>query len=92
MVDRSIAAKQPILIDKRYLNLYPDPSGVQHDERKSNPLLPLAEGLRKIPNNAPLHPSVIERFKIPQVVHFDEVKPYRPSTLRHHESVKHFYQ
>lgn len=91
MVSCSKAAKHPILVDENYLRIYPDPLGVQHDERKRGSL-PWRMGLRKIENDAPLHPSVIARFEAPAVVHYDEVMPYRPQSLRHHNSVAHYYE
>ena len=51
-----------------------------------------AEGFRKIDPNAPLHPSVIERFDLKGVLHYDEVAPYRPELLRNHNKVKHLYE
>lgn len=91
MVERSLKAKYPILIDDHYLRIYPNSKGVQHDERK-NGWMPWKLGLRKIPDDAPLHTSVIERFKADHVVHFDEVKPYRPCSLKSHQSVKKHYK
>jgi hypothetical protein len=90
MLEKSLIAKYPIYVDNRYLHLYPDSSGVQHDERKTS-FIPWPGALREIPIDAPLHPSVIERFKASAVTHFDEVKPYRPIPLRNHKDVKDFY-
>ena len=91
MVERSKSAKYPILLDEHYLRSYPDGTGVQHDERKTS-MLPWKLGLRNIPNDAPLHPTVLERFKAASVVHYDEVKPYRPESLRTHNSTKQYYE
>jgi hypothetical protein len=51
-----------------------------------------AKGVRKIDPNAPLHPSVIERFAMDGVLHYDEIAPYRPESLREHSKVKHLYE
>jgi uncharacterized protein (DUF2235 family) len=50
-----------------------------------------ALGYRTIPHDAPLHPSVIERFQSPSVLHYDVSVPYRPWPLREHEHVKVYY-
>lgn len=91
MVERSKSAKHPILIDEHYLRIYPDAAGVQHDERKAG-TVPWKLGLRTIPQDAPLHPSVIERFNAGAVVHYDEVIDYRPEPLKDHQKVKHLYK
>lgn len=49
------------------------------------------EGLREPPNDAPIHPSVVERFAHPNVLIYGDTRPYRPEKLRHHKSVSHFY-
>jgi uncharacterized protein (DUF2235 family) len=49
------------------------------------------EGLRQIPNDAPLHPTVMERFELPSVLAYDVTIPYRPEALRHHQMVKKYY-
>ena len=51
-----------------------------------------AEGIRNIARDAPLHPSVIERFRLAEVLLYDVSGPYRPESLRNHEKVKHLYQ
>ena len=49
------------------------------------------EGLRQIPTDAPLHPSVKDRFKLTSVLHYDETLAYRPEPLRYHDEVKGYY-
>ncbi len=90
MVDSSKSIKHPILVDDHYLRIYPDATGVQHDERKRG-WLPWKLGLRSIPDDAPLHPSVMDRIKAKSVVHFDEVKPYRPEPLQNHQDTSNHY-
>jgi len=91
MVDRVTNIKHPVLINGQFLHLHPTPSGMQHDERKSSSI-PWSPGNRTIPNDAPLHASVIARFESESVLHYDEIKPYRPQPLRNHNDVKHFYE
>jgi uncharacterized protein (DUF2235 family) len=50
------------------------------------------EGLRSVPEDAPLHPSVLERFEHPGVLAYDVTAPYRPQALRRHQQVAHFYR
>ena len=80
----------PIKIAGCSLWVFPDPSGGQHNERKSG-IVPWTEGRRDIETDAPLHSSVIERFKLNGVLIFDRVQPYRPESLRNHRDVKQFY-
>ena len=46
---------------------------------------------RDIDNDAPLHPSVLERFAAPAILNYDLIGPYRPEPLRNHEQVKRYY-
>ena len=46
---------------------------------------------RDIDNDAPLHPSVLERFAAPAILNYDVMAPYRPEPLRNHELVKQYY-
>jgi Uncharacterized alpha/beta hydrolase domain (DUF2235) len=49
------------------------------------------EGLRHVPPQAPLHPSVYERLALPAVLVHGHMVPYRPRALRHHgEAGKYF--
>lgn len=91
MLEKAATLPHPLLVDRRYLNLFPDPSGMQHDERKAS-WLPWPKGPRTIPTDAPLHPTVIQRFKLAEVVHFDEMMPYRPDPLRHHKDVSDLFE
>ncbi|MBD9541291.1 DUF2235 domain-containing protein [Ensifer sp. ENS04] len=90
MVDKALAARHPLIVETNWLNLFPSAKGMQHDERKSG-RLPWKMGTRKIPNDAPLHPTVLERFELEAVLHFDEVRNYRPEALRHHSAVAKYY-
>ncbi len=90
MVKRATNVTHPITVDERWLHLYPSSAGVQHDEIKSG-WLPWKSCVRQIPTDAPIHPSVVDRFKLEGVVHYDETKPYRPEGLRTHDAVKQFY-
>ena len=49
------------------------------------------EGFRTVPNDAPLHPSVIERFKRENVLIYGDTIPYRPTNLRGHNEAKQYY-
>lgn len=71
--------------DPSVLNLFPDPTGPQHDEARSNLIFRLAGKLpRDVPPDAPLHPSVRERFDATAVLNYDRFEPYRPDNLRGH--------
>jgi uncharacterized protein (DUF2235 family) len=78
--------------DPSVLKLYPDLTGPQHDETQSSVFRFAPRVLRHIPNEAPLHPSVLERFKAAEVLQYNIMKPYRPENLHNHSAVKHYYQ
>jgi uncharacterized protein (DUF2235 family) len=80
-----------MLVDPALLRTFPDPLGEQHDETASG-IFKLAKKCPRDPiANAPLHPSVLERFRSAGVLQSGHVKAYRPESLRHHDEVKHFY-
>jgi hypothetical protein len=78
-------------VNPAYLQLNPDPTGPQHDETKSSVFKFAGKLVRKADPKCPLHPSVLDRFQAPSVLHYDEIKQYRPENLRNHERVKHLY-
>lgn len=49
------------------------------------------EGYRRVPDDAVLHPSVVERFRRPAVLAHGDMLPYRPLPLRRHPEVAAFY-
>jgi hypothetical protein len=49
------------------------------------------EGHRTIPAEAPLHPSVLDRFRRPGVLVYGKIAPYRPRTLRGHRDVEGYW-
>jgi uncharacterized protein (DUF2235 family) len=88
----------PILLDESVLRVYPSATGPQHDEcRKGFAGIWKRLGFkwnmkyRDIDNDAPLHPSVLQRFAEPAILNYDVMVPYRPEPLRNHEQVKHYY-
>jgi uncharacterized protein (DUF2235 family) len=100
MIESAAGIKDGIKIDKSVLQLYPSASGMQHDERKAGfPVLTKwlrltwREQRRKIPDpKAPLHESVYERFKLPVVLQYNAMAPYRPEPLRTHERLADNYK
>jgi uncharacterized protein (DUF2235 family) len=92
MVEAAQAVPHGIMIDGDVLQLYPSAAGPQHDECKSGRFGRFWEkGRRDVPEDAVLHPSVKERFAQPAVLHYDEMKPYRPENLRRHQDVRQYY-
>jgi uncharacterized protein (DUF2235 family) len=77
--------------DPAWLTLFPDAAGPQHDEKKNGAYRHTRTLVRKIPSDANLHQSVLDRFELPEVLQYDVHKPYRPEALREHELVKHHY-
>lgn len=90
MMQKAASVPFPIRIDAQYLKLFPASSGMQHDERRSG-VIPWTFGLRQIDPMAPLHPSVLERFKLPSVLVYDRMAEYRPEALRNHEDLQAYY-
>lgn len=93
----------PITIQNEKLFLFPDALGKQHSEifslkNKFPKWWPKSmrfawqRKIRPIPNDAPLHPSVIERFKAEHVQQSDQLAAYRPVNLKNHEDVKSFFR
>jgi hypothetical protein len=78
-------------IDGSVFKLYPAPDGMQHDEGRGIVFRFARKIDRTIPNDATLHASVYERFKLVSVLQYDETLPYRPEGLRHHEKLKQYY-
>jgi uncharacterized protein (DUF2235 family) len=99
MIGEARRLPDPILVDDFYLRTSPSGLGVAHDEFKAmKDRLPRwlkafgwTFGARRVPNDAPLHSSVIQRFAASTVVAYDRVGPYRPEALRNHELVKSYY-
>ena len=50
------------------------------------------QGHRRIPRDALLHPSVLDRFRLPGVLVYGDMIPYRPHALRHHVLVGDFWR
>lgn len=87
----SAAVDAGLKYDPSVLQLFPDATGPQHDEARSSFFRFFRKVPREIPIDAPLHPSVIERFKFREILDYDTMKPYRPENLRHHKAVNEFY-
>lgn len=98
MVEQATEIPQPILVDRSLLRLFPWCAGPQHDEVKAGvnwvPRLfyrwiAWKVGARVVPVDAPLHPTVIERFGLESVLQYDVTVPYRraASKASGHEAV-----
>ena len=100
MIEQTLEIPSPIQINSTLLTTHPSSAGVQHDEVRAGIdgvpsslqfLLRWKVGLRKVPIQAPLHPSVIERLQLIGVQQFDVTQPYRPAPLREHQDARQFY-
>jgi T6SS, Phospholipase effector Tle1-like, catalytic domain len=91
MIEAAQQIPNDLKLDGSVLQLYPAADGMQHDECRGLVFRYAQKIDRKIPTDAPLHSSVYERFKLLGVVHYDEMRPYRPEGLRHHEGLKQYY-
>lgn len=86
MVAEAEAIPGGLVVDRGVLRLYPAADGMQHDETRHIPFKWGARILRDIPARAPLDPLVAARMAMPQVLHEDRERPYRPENLRGHET------
>lgn len=89
------------------LRLFPASDGVQHCEivgmrdtiegkvpkslRRFTGRLGWEVQVRKVHHQAPVHPSVVERFALPDVTQCGGSGPYRPAALAGHDLFKHLY-
>jgi hypothetical protein len=99
MVEEAQQLPHPIRIDKARLNLFPDASGLQHCEVESmldgypswwpsRWRLAWATEYREINPDAPLHPTVLERFSQEAgVLKYGVRESYRPKNLVLHQKV-----
>lgn len=97
MLDELRSTENAPIINDSLLHLFPDAGGLQHDEVKSSKdgwftkFFAWKETKRQINPEASLHPTVIQRFEKPFVAQYDQYAPYRPTNLREHVKVQHFY-
>jgi hypothetical protein len=85
------AGKLGLLFDPSVLQRNKSAAGMQHDECKSSFFKYTGRCDRRPPHDAPLHDSVLERFEVGKVLHYDEMKLYRPECLHHHDVVGKYY-
>lgn len=89
--------EHPLVLDDRWLNLFPDPAGMQHDEvqRYSDMFFGLPiwkKSLRTVADGSVLHPSVVQRFASGPVQLFRRWGLYRPENLRNVGEVADYYR
>lgn len=97
MVDEIRSTGEPLILNDKWLNLFPDPAGMQHDEVQSYRErcfgLPIwKKSLRKVEDGSILHPSVVQRFASGPVKVFRKWGLYRPENLRGVSQVASYYQ
>jgi hypothetical protein len=81
-----------LLHDQAWLSLFPDAAGPQRDEKRTGVYHHTRTLARKVPTDAILHQSVLDRFELHEVLQYNILKPYRPVALREHGLVKHHYE
>lgn len=103
MVDQATRLPLPLIIDPTRLNLFPGHQGMQHSEIESmRDAYPAwwpkkykwtwKKEVRKVVADAPLHPTVVERFRAPDgILDYGKTTKYRPENLRDHGVVAPFY-
>jgi uncharacterized protein (DUF2235 family) len=91
MIDAAVHVPNGLEVDRSVLHLFPAADGMQHDETKGYLFRFAKRIVRSIPVDAKLHPSVYDRFRLPAILQYDLMLPYRPEALRHHESLRDYY-
>lgn len=96
MVEELRSTEEPLILNDRWLNLFPDPAGMQHDEvqgyrERYFGLRIWKKALRKVENGSVLHDSVLRRFACGPVKLFREWGLYRPENLRGVSEVASYY-
>ncbi len=99
MIDEGLSVPDGIRISSDKLCLHPSAGGMQHCEVSSmrdsywrwvpnrlRRVWPVK--LREVMKQAPLHPTVVERFKLPAIYKYGIKQKYRPENLRDHELVR----
>jgi uncharacterized protein (DUF2235 family) len=89
MLDAAMAVG--LKYDSSLLHLYPDATGPQHDETRSSVFKYAKKTIRELRNDAPLHPTVIERLRAGKVLNYDRYGDYRPCNLVGHKDTNDFY-
>lgn len=101
MVDEATSAENPLIIDRKKLNLYPDPGGLQHCEiiqlKQSYSswvpeFLRLSWGQKVRPRVSfdGCHDSVLARTKLPSISKMGTLQRYRPEALKSDEKFQKF--
>lgn len=80
-----------LFVDPTVLKLCGRADGIQHDETQSSIFRWTKKTLREPLPQAPLHPSVLERFETNEVQQYDILAPYRPEALRSHDRLAGYY-
>ncbi len=87
MIEQAQEIPDGLKVDERVLHLHPDATAIQHDECRSF-LFRRGNIVRPIHSDAILHGSVYKRLKHTGVLHFDQVKTYRPDALKTHTKAR----
>jgi Uncharacterized alpha/beta hydrolase domain (DUF2235) len=91
MVEEAHGIPNGLKADPSVLQMYPSADGMQHDECKASIFRFSRKINRTIPHDACLHASVYKRFRLPAVLQYDVMLPYRPESLRWHDKVNQYY-
>lgn len=96
MIEEINSTKHPLHLSQNWLNVFPDPAGMQHDEiaaaRAKWLHVPWKRKVRTIVDGSVLHASVLERFHCGSVKNFRTWGAYRPENLRGNGSVARYYE
>jgi uncharacterized protein (DUF2235 family) len=92
MVGEAEGVPSGLKVDRNVLKLYPSAFGMQHDETRGLAFRFAKKIVRKIKDEAPLHPTVLDRFEADRILQYDIEKPYRPEALRTHKQASRFYE
>lgn len=83
MIAEAMAVPDGLQLDRPVLNARPSSAGMQHDETRQGTFRFAKKALRSVGPN--LHPSVLNRVRLPAVQQYDVDRPYRPDNLQDHD-------
>ena len=76
--------EEGLILDRTVLTMHPASDGIQHDETRSLAFRLAGKSDRDPVPEATLHRTVVDRFRLPSVLQYDVMAPYRPEALRGH--------
>ncbi len=95
-IEKELPEKARVQVNRDLLRCFPSPDGMMHDElmvgHTSANIHFWAAAERRVDAQGELHPTVLERLRLPSVRNYSGFGLYRPNALRDHPQATEFYQ